>query len=87
MSFDSKNSLNQTVAVDPALFMASSVSALALALSDHAVLVFKLTFLPSGAHCRAGTLPTIRHIPVLRMLWWVSPGCLCCRATGLRDIS
>lgn len=34
VSFDSKNSLNQTVAVELVLFMASSVSAPALALSD-----------------------------------------------------
>lgn len=35
MSFDSKNSFNQTVAVEPALLMASLVSAPALALSDN----------------------------------------------------
>lgn len=34
MSFDSKNSRNQTAAVGPALFVAGSVSAPALALSE-----------------------------------------------------
>lgn len=64
----------------PALFLLWHTQTMVL-------LLFKLTFLPSGAHCTAGTLATIRHTSVLRMLWWVSPGSLCCRAKGLRDIS
>lgn len=87
LSFDSQNSLNQTVPVEPSSVYGPVLFLLWLWHSQTMVLlVFKVTFLPSGTCCRAGTLPTIRPILVLRMLWGVSPGSLSCRAKGLRDI-